>query len=92
MFTETIGSLADKFKEIIDPYTWTYEDILEPKPVMNLGKVEYYLFHIAPIYNWLRGVGSEVVGKYLEKNQHEGNSKMIGKVPIPRSKDVYKNF
>lgn len=35
--------------------------------------VYYYLFHVAPIYNWLRKVESDILIKYIEKEKKDTN-------------------
>ena len=40
--------------------------------VYGKGKVEYYLFHVAPIYNWLRHVGSGMLAQYINKVDDKG--------------------
>jgi predicted transcriptional regulator with HTH domain len=48
-------------------YKYTYKDILIPVNISNLNRGDtqmlylYYLYHIAPIYNWLREI--KVVGE-----------------------------
>lgn len=39
------------------------------------SKIEYYLFHIAPIYNWLRHVQSPMLAQYIDKVDDSNNNK-----------------
>lgn len=59
---------------MVDPYTWSYEDILQPRRIMSNNMVYYYLFHVAPIYNWLRKVESDILSKYVEKERKDANA------------------
>jgi len=47
--------------------------MLDPKILNNPSKVEYYLFHVAPIYNWLRKVDSNILANYISLPQKGGN-------------------
>jgi hypothetical protein len=54
---------------------------------MSISKVDYYLFHIAPVYNWLRAVGSQVLGKYLDRENILNN-----KLSINTNKQHFNHF
>jgi hypothetical protein len=56
MYTETIGLSTKKSEVAASNYQYQFMDIVIPSIIDNHNPVYYFLFHMPPVYNWLRTV------------------------------------